>query len=111
MDVWQSGGMSLVRAGDGKWTLRALSGPPVRRDVLRQEGPGVLPPMRPPDSRCEDMSGRGDGQSGPRGSKPAKHRQSSAGLVTKLTFNTHHGTTSAIRPGDGRCQLAGTREP
>jgi hypothetical protein len=62
MDVWQSGGMSLVRAGDGKWTLRALSGPPVRRDVLRQEGPGVLPPMRPPDSRCEDMSGRGTGK-------------------------------------------------
>jgi hypothetical protein len=75
--------------------------PPALRDVLLQECPGVLPPMRPPDSRCEDISGRGDGQSCRRGREPAKHRKSSAGLVTKLTFQTHHGTISAIPPGDG----------
>jgi hypothetical protein len=33
-------GMSLDRAGDGKWTLRALSRPPARRDVLLQGVPG-----------------------------------------------------------------------
>jgi len=33
--------------------------PPALRDVLLQECPAVLPPMRPLDSRCEDISGRG----------------------------------------------------
>src|SRR6476661_638914 len=91
MDALQSRGMSLDRAGDGKCTLRALSRPPAPRDVLLRERPGVWPSMRPPDSRCEDIRSRGGhGQSGPRGREPAEHRQSSAGLVTKLTFQTPH---------------------
>ena len=60
MDALQNRGMSLDRAGDGKCTLRALSRPPAPRDVLLRECPGVWPPMRPPDSRCEDIRSKGD---------------------------------------------------
>ena len=60
MDALQSRGMSLDRAGDGKCTLRALSRPPAPRDVLLRECPGMRPPMRPPDSRCEEIRSRGD---------------------------------------------------
>ena len=44
MDVLQSRGMSLDRAGDGKCTLRALSRPPGPRDVLLRGVPGDVAP-------------------------------------------------------------------
>ena len=53
----------------------------------------------------------GHGQIGPRGLGLAEHRQSSAGLVTKLPFQPPHGATPALLPGNRKgCQLAGTRE-
>jgi hypothetical protein len=73
--------------------LRRLSLPAAPPATFILGAPGMWPPIRPPDSRCEDDEGERD-------SAPTDHRQSGAGPVTKLTFYTPHGTTPAIPPGD-----------
>lgn len=83
--------MHLTRAFPPASSPRRFA-PGVPGDVATHEAAGFT-------SRGNDKQGD-TGQAGPRGCEPAEHRQSSAELVTKLTFQTPHGSAPAIPPGD-----------
>ena len=102
MDTLQSRGMGLDRAGDGKCTLRALPRPPAPRDVLLRGVPGDAATHGAAGFTLRGNQNQGGTAKAARGRDPAEHRQSSAGLVTKLTFQTPHGATPAVLPGNRR---------
>src|SRR3954471_12918169 len=99
--------MNLDRAEDGKCALRALSRPPAPRDVLLRGVPGDAATHGADGFTLRGNQKQGGTAKAARGRDPAEQRQSSAGLVTKLTFWAPHGTTPAIPPAIGGLSVGG----